>query len=499
MVASNSSGHESAAIDTVWVALTACDTFTFDHYELCWDKGTTTAPSSRGTADVCVAVPGAITTTSFMAWLHRSNKAYGFRIWACDDSTCSDEYGMGTGESVSGTGNAATSTTAAERWVLEDVASYSDTDRAVADTLASAASALFYPASFTTDSGYLGMWYSTQTTIGGSNYETIRHKKASNSGWRNFNTTAWGSITSVAREPQPNGSGAWQECSHPWVAATDQGGTQSIRMFVRCGDTAASTAHYVIYRIDSTNEAGTDFDMTCNPFPVADCSEDGDTCVYGGLCDWAGHGASGAVLEMCSTYNDADCFYLDNAAHGGMAWDYGANGGIDWASETPQMLFSGNVNWGTCSSGHGLEDPDDLYQAAWDTVAGKWQVQTTSSPDCPVPLVADRHDPSTIPLPGGEYKAYALEGHDQFYVNYWNGSAWEDEEEIELAFDDGTTLGSIPTSPTLHECRGNFGAFVRQGGGNADEGAFIKALNETLGHTTCFGSATGLIFAEHRN
>ena len=87
MVASNSSGHESAAIDAVWVALTACDTFTFDHYQLCWDKGTTTPPSTIASADGCLSVLGPISTTSTMAWVQRSNKAFGFRLWACDDST----------------------------------------------------------------------------------------------------------------------------------------------------------------------------------------------------------------------------------------------------------------------------------------------------------------------------------------------------------------------------------------------------------------------------
>jgi hypothetical protein len=57
------------------------------------------------------------------------------------------------------------------------------------------------------------------------------------------------------------------------------------------------------------------------------------------------------------------------------------------------------------------------------------------------------------------------------------------------------------TSPYLSECLGNFGAFVLQGGGNAQEGAFLREKPEVVpGGTACFTTgSTGLVFAEHRN
>lgn len=62
-----------------------------------------------------------------------------------------------------------------------------------------------------------------------------------------------------------------------------------------------------------------------------------------------------------------------------------------------------------------------------------------------------------------------------------------------------TTLGSVPTSPTLGECLENMDAIVLPSEGGGNSGAFFKARAEAADESTCFVSAQGIVFAELRN
>jgi hypothetical protein len=226
--------------------------------------------------------------------------------------------------------------------------------------------------------------------------------------------------------------------------------------------------------------------------------QDGDTCPYGSKCDFEDDSADGgaAVEELCSD-GTSDCDYQTDAAHGRILWDYVAYGPVDDAVDEPKIAFSGNRDVTACpSTGVFGAGQSDLYIGEWD--GAEFQAPTSGS--CPVPAIKDAHDPGMIPLPNDTFKMYYQVDLSEFHVVYWDGSAWVYDREIEIAFDDSTTLGTVPTSPSLAECLENMDAIIlpSEGGGNA--GAFFKAMKETgLGLGDCFGSATGIVFAELRN
>jgi len=115
------------------------------------------------------------------------------------------------------------------------------------------------------------------------------------------------------------------------------------------------------------------------------------------------------------------------------------------------------------------------------------------SPDCPVAESEDRHDPTMIPLPGGEYKRYAFQEQNVLHVAYWNGSTWEDESAVLVKFDDGSGGPGTDVDPY---CFDNPNAIVYQDG-SPIEGMFLHVLVDWDVHS-CFDDA-GVAYAEHIN
>lgn len=491
LVLSKTSTHESAAFDFAWTnPVTNCDTFTFDNYALCTVAGPAAPTSTTGAGVQCKKVTTRTYTSAVNHFVHRSNKEFSARIFACQNTSCTQYYGDGTyGSTVSSYTD--TETTDSEVWVLEEVGGFNDTSRLILDGNATASGALMYPSGFT-DADRLGIWWSTEV----SNVENIRHKRAQDSGWQSWNTYSnWTSPdTDVAREPVAASTGLYEKCTHPWIAAMDDGTTQSIRLFVNCGATGATS----VYSIDSVDEYGADFDITCTS--GGGCAADADTCPYNSLCDWDDVSADGgaAVEEICHD-ETAGCFYLDNAGHGRLMWEYIANGAVDFATDEPRMLLSGSPESPGCASALAA---DNLYVASWD-ISGTpfWDIATSGS--CPTDAISASHDPGVIPLPNGEFKAYYRDGMTQYYVAYWDGSGWVDETAIDLAFDDSTYDGSI--NSTLQTCLENVDALVYINSGTPVEGAFFREVKHD-GSNGCFsadgtsgGAFGGIVYAEHRN
>lgn len=278
---------------------------------------------------------------------------------------------------------------------------------------------------------------------------------------------------------------------HESMAYSDDGSAQAVRMFAHFG----SMDDHSVWSMDSTNEEGTDFGLTCTV--GGGCDQDGDTCPYGSKCDFEDDSSDDgeAVEELCSDGTSA-CDYQTDAAHGRILWDYVAYGGVNDSVDEPKLVFSGNRDSTTCTSSDFGFPRTDIYTAEWDGA----EFQAATSGSCPVPTIADAHDPAMLPLPFDTFKMYYHYQAEAFHVVHWDGTAWVHDREIEIAFDDSTTLGTVPTSPSLGQCLGNMDALILPSEGGGDTGAFFKARNVTdPGAVTCFGSLLGIVFAELRN
>lgn len=477
--------HESVALVHTWRAVGDCSTFTFQHYRVChYDApageppaAAPATPSSEGAT--CFEAGSSATDTSSVARVNRSDRAYFARIFACQDEGCTAWYGDGTHGHAAVTDDADLERTARERWVLEGVADYDDADRAVSDGHANASAAIFYPSGFD-DAGYLGLWWST--TNEHESRDEIWYKRAAMPGWQAFNETTWTAPTLVGQQAD---SGAYADTTHPWVVPVDDASGRYIRMFVQLGVAPDLSIHSV----DSLDEAGTDFGLTCTSEA---CAIARGTCACGDPCDW-----SVAQEEICQDADSADCFYLGTSGHGRVAWDYGEDGALDFAEDRPAMLISGDKH-DLCAGGLA---PDDIYQADWDGTA--WVVPVAwderNARYCPEHTDPRGHDPAILPLPADGFKAYwmAPDGSSAqiHYVCYTDDLVtWEDCAEIELAFDDGTRLGAQDTS--LWDCVGNMDAVSLPGRLASMEGAFFQSSRGPA----CFGpGGGGIVFAEHRN
>lgn len=214
-----------------WTAVVNCEGFTLQHYRLCWDYETTTAPSDPAGADACFSVSSGSTSQSVYG--HRSAMEMGIRLFACDDGPCSDVYGDAGSETVTASGDDDDVETQAERWVLEDLSGYGDTSRAIGDPNADASAAMFYPAGFTY-SGTLALWYSTSA----STVRKLKYRRASSSGWQSFNNTSWTAETELAVQPGTSPAGSFDEPTHPWIMPLHHEESRAVRMFAHFGPEA---------------------------------------------------------------------------------------------------------------------------------------------------------------------------------------------------------------------------------------------------------------------
>lgn len=474
-------GYESAALDLTWTPVTNCGTFTFSNYRVCWNRSGT-APDEPDEADRCAPLGGPISKADADFFVHWSSTQHSVRLFACDraDDDCADHFGSFVDEDNSD--DVGTVTTAQEIWVIEDVNSYSDTSRTVSDSSANAAGAFYYSAG--THDGKLGLWWSTSV----STRETIRYNRPSSTGWKNFNNhSSWQFTMSagatVAVEPDTGSSGKFRDCTHPWVVPTYDSTTRGVRMQVHCG----ASSDTEIYRIDSVDEAGSDFGLEC----LGSCAADGIACPTGDMCDWDDDDSSGgaAVLDICSDETLPACFYLNNSGHGKYIWGSLFGDYVDFGSDTPVMVFTGSPGSGADCDGFA----DDIYTATWNPGSATWSVPYVTSPkNCPTITITDRHDPGILPLPFGEAKMYLQSGLTEFQVYHSDGTTWFGPSAITIGFDDGSGGYSLGT-PSLHTCLENIEIIIYHDGQTGFEGAFFKANTGS-----CF-SAGGILFAEHRN
>ena len=510
LTTSATSDHESESLTYSWTEVGSCPDFTFDHYQICRVKdtdisGSRATPDSTSPDCEITVVTKSVTSLPF-DFVHRSQMQYGTSIFACENALCTEYWGGPGCATCSATNFRTDAYTEKERWVLEDVysatAPYSDSDRVIDEVTGrnpSASAALMYPGGLTYG-GQLGIWWSEGSTTGGT--PTINYKRAEDTGWQDWNTyTGWEGETTVV-EGVAGGSGSLREPTHPWVVSAGAVESAFVRLFFH---TAGSIKQ--IWSLDSTDDVGDAFDVECGD--TGGCDLDVDTCAYGDLCDLEDVSADGgeATLEICADTDDADCFYLDEAAHGRLVTNYVEDPVVEFASEEPSLLFTGQMD-STCSAYSG---ESDIMQAWWDAGAQAWDMDVDGS--CPDGTIGeDRHDPGVIPLPEGEFKVYmqhgAGDGADDgghIEVCYWNGTLWEDCQDVEFAFDDGSSRGVSPNSMGLgtlaeiYECVANIDAIVFIESGTVYEGAFLKAATWTTHDSdACFLNG-GVLYAEHRN
>ena len=474
--------HESASLTNGWTELpyASCDgasppynAFTFHHYAVCTVAGST--PLAAPTAADCFSESD-VATVGADKWVHRSNKAFATSVFACGNAGCTIYYGLGGRGSVTSGTNQDTVTTDPETWVLSGVESYADMDRVITDEFANAPATLFYPEGWT-NAGYLGIWYST-----GDGGPVIMHTIADSEGWQNFNGATFSTATPVA-EGTTGPGGPFSNVSHQWVAAVDDG-TEYIRMFFQGGDEEPFT----VWSVDSTDDIGDDFALTCYSSPCEGAGLDGETCPYGGECDYddddaTEHGlATGGArdgAELCSTDPaSSTCNWLTSCAHGRCMLGYIEDPTVDFSVDNPMMLFSGKTDHTYGDAGLG-----DVFQAEWDTGTESWDTPNNGS-SYAYDAIADYHDPGIVPLPNGEFKGYfksnnAINTVASFQVCYYayTGSAWEwgDCTPIELGFE-----GAGAQVPALPFCLNNIDTIVMIDENGPHEGAFFQAARETI-------------------
>ncbi len=257
-----------------------------------------------------------------------------------------------------------------------------------------------------------------------------------------------------------------------------------------------------VYSVDSTDEEGTDFGLECTT--GGGCTN----CAYGDYCDY-----SGATLAIDAD-GDAGDEYIDSAAHGRMMWNYVSEGAVDFGSDSPGMLFTGDTDGTTCSH-MGTEGPDDIFRATWDTSSSSWDIADDGgSPACPVSLgdSDDQHDPGVTPLPDGEFMTFVRQGSNA-YVHYWDPStsAWGDRAEFKVCYDHATgdECGDPATYCTeiTGDCIGNLDSMVTSvGGPNGGLFFHVRHTGESYagGSLSCTagvdsGTDRGILFADGQN
>ena len=474
---STHASRPSAGFEATWVDAPTCSSFTVDHYEVCWAQEAT-APGDPFSAEGC-RVMGRSLSGKFM--VNRSNSTFASRVFACENASCTDYYGLDTGQTIASAAaddDEASATTETEQWVLTSISDYADTDRAVDDTNANSASALMILPGWPGDN-HLAVWWSSH-----SSPETIHYKRSTMAGWQDFNsaTMGWTATVDVAAGVY-SGTGVFVKPTHPWVipeVAQEPGYNEvrTYRMFLQADDDGS--APFNIVSIGSRDDVGDDFGLEClNP---ANCTADGDTCLAGNMCGWDN---SDAVVEVCGDGTEA-CSNLTNAGMGRFMFDNlrDSDGAVNFQEDKLRMVFTGQRTY-ACGSGR-PSGGDDVYMAVWSPVTHVWTVDATAG--CPNEKVDQRHDHGLIALRKGEYKMYAKKDNKEYKVTYYNGAAWENEQDIEIVFDGG---GEVD-----HACLENIYTLAHRGGGKYYQAGFVR----TKPGDECFGrTGGGVAYLELQN
>lgn len=493
-------GHASDAVSSTWNTLPAfggCG-FTLHHYAVCYQEGTTAPSTPVGGGGVKCNPAG--TSTSDSLFVYRSNTDFAAKVFACGNASCTTWYGDGTRALEVETSSTDTVLTGRERWVLTSVSSLSDNTIAVLDNNASASTALFYPNAWSAGD-QLGMWWSVS---GGSGIDTISYKSASSTGWMDFNVATYSSTSTVLESI----SGATDyACTHPWAVAATDGTSDYIELFMNCDDNGNPTSgdSFRVTRIASDDDLGSDFGLSCSLSPNCGQTARSGICPNGDLCDMEDKSSDGsdamtdAILAIPYTSGTLSTDH-DIAGHGRIIWDYLLYPELDFSTDDPGMVYTGAPLSSSCSAIGG--STDDLYIASWDGT--EWVTPVDPGTGCVDTDLPDLHDPGVMPLPNQNgFKMYAKSGTTQFYVCYSDdGTTWDSAncQTIELAFDDGTLLGSLSTG--LQSCLQNIDVLIYDDGTAYKKGAFFRAVPDDATNT-CFASSGtpfgGIVFAEHRN
>jgi len=489
------SGRESKALTISWTndatnfPPVACENDNGDHWEgtdhleLHIAEGSVvSSPSSCSSSLSGPVAPSASTLVASLpstasdvtVFVHRSAKKHAFTLFACEGETCSDRYysdGNGDNEAITVGSDEDYDCTLKETWELTGITGESDTGTDVVGIHdANAPHAFYYPAS-----GWFGgspdlsdrlvMYFGIRSATGPSR---IFYKLHNDTGWPSggFNGSAsWDTGVLVAEGDEDTGdTGDYYPdymADHPWaMLASDTSGGHYVVLFAQTQPQDPGTRSSHVVQIMSNDEYGDDFGLSCIG---GDCSSD--------ILD-----LTTASIAIDPLITGTSTEYVVHARHGRVGWHYLADPWLTEGSDSADMLvmLERPSSGGSCVN----TDADDIGKAtgSWDSTAGQWEwtvTTDTGSPDCPVIQTDNAHDPGLIPLPGGEYKMYFVEG-GVLNVAYWDGSAWEDKAPIVLRWD-----GSSSSGPS-HACAENPSTLVHKRGSIIREGMFFRLMDTLL-------------------
>ncbi len=445
--------RSSAAFTVSWAAAaSSCGSFSLQKYRIVLnDAGTPTSPTDG------IQFDAPAVNTSRNTFVYRADREYYFKIYACDDSGCTDL--LGDAED-SPTNDTYILSTEPEVWLVTGVTAASTTDYAQQGP--GAASVFFYPSGWTRDD-HLAMYWED------SSNHTIKYKYATTSGWQDFNNATW-LAPPVPVAQSETAVDDFKYIGHPYALPVNDGVDDVVRLLAQNHPGSGSwfPDNHVV-SVDSVDDIGDDFglyDLTCNS---------GNP----GVCDWSGVGE----VAICAD-GTAGCSEVDNALHGRWAWEYMVLGPPDLSVDEPMVLFSGegdDEEDGTCQAT--LPDNDnknDILLATWDASGQEWVVSLDGS-GCPEALIADYHDPGVVPLPDGatdDFKVYAKAWNagtlTTFYVTDLSSSPTV-EDCLDCQPNPTFKFDDIYDTPLDTDCMANVDVFTYLDGSTPREGMFFDA------------------------
>lgn len=448
MVQGALSGEESHGFHVTWGTTFsgACGGFTLDHYQLVIKEGST--PASPTDGEIVTSNTGSANIRP-----HRAQRTYYSKLYACDDVSCSDVFGSAGGETITtalGCSDSCYGTTAQEHWEIWG----KDYDDGTLIATSPGTSAFFYPTGFG-NAGYLGFFY--------NDVVNIHWKEPTTSGWQNFNAATWSSAEFVAGSHVSDTD--YDATTHPYAfpVTVTSGGVTTYETYLLAQND--STTRHVVWGIVDDGVSQT-VDISCA------------SCCYAssaGPCDWPG----GESLGYDGVAVDETAWNMADALHGHWMWNLIDDGIPDMTSDTPSILFTGNLDGSTCAVVGGAED--DVYEATWDPSTG-WIVRDDDADDCPDPVITDAHDPGITPLPADSYKIYAMDSSHDLTTWYMH----DDTIEADTATPQ-IKWGNAPQNVVTPDCIADVDTFAFVDGSGPHEGMFlyIAETDETFQSGTC--------------
>ncbi|MCB9763725.1 MAG: hypothetical protein H6739_28405 [Alphaproteobacteria bacterium] len=379
---------------------------------------------------------------------HRANKTFYYRVYACENDSCSDFYGNdGADESVSGDKD--DHTTGVELWLVTGVTGESDTSSYVKDNGANAPEGFFYPTGWGSWGDTLVMYYSISGDT--SNPSEVRHVRYTSSGWPTSpnNPSDWVGDTLVLEGDTDTAEDDFG-LDHPWSMLIDDGSDQWVELMMQ-NHACSYAGNCKVVQIASDDDEGTDFGLGCSGSSCTDTPLDS--------------GMDGYVAVEHSSTPSHSMYNVSHAQHGRFWWDYLNDGPVDPGADAPSILF--NYGYGPyCSYSYN----DNLASAvgSYSSSIWTWTVDVDGS-NCPVNVADNVHDNTIVPLGDGAFKVYYKQHSDDHWrVTYHDGSAWESHDApVAFIFDDGLK------TPLSDECVENLMIFRYDDGGTIRQGALF--------------------------